>query len=231
MRDSNRAAANGPRIGRGTGRTRERVPRRIAQPPGFAGVRISGTVRAERTRPAESPANGFAGRSQCGAVSSFFRNDDGHSNSGPDRGDVDEASSFRRLRSVVILRGCASGWVEVAISTRDVERGRGPRRASDGSLRARLRRRRGREREGPVEIKPSPSYRRRDATNPSQPESAAARATVHSRGMTSDAKVTIDPAARERTSKDRAFSCGLVQPARSDDAVSRRRPWRIEWMC
>ncbi|MEZ4249467.1 MAG: hypothetical protein R3B99_14660 [Polyangiales bacterium] len=33
----------------------------------FAGVRISGTVRAERTSPAESPANGLVNGAECGA--------------------------------------------------------------------------------------------------------------------------------------------------------------------
>lgn len=52
----------------GTVRIRESVPDRRPQPPGFAGVRVSGTVRAERTRPAESPANGLAGGDECGAI-------------------------------------------------------------------------------------------------------------------------------------------------------------------
>jgi hypothetical protein len=51
----------------GTVRIRESVPARVAQPPGFAGVRFFGTVRAERTGPAESPANGFAGGAPSGA--------------------------------------------------------------------------------------------------------------------------------------------------------------------
>jgi hypothetical protein len=57
-----------PGLRRGTVRTRENVPARIAQPPGFAGVRMFGTVRAERTRPAESPANGLANGAAHGAI-------------------------------------------------------------------------------------------------------------------------------------------------------------------
>jgi hypothetical protein len=52
----------------GTERIRESVPGRIAQAHGFAGVRIFRTVRAERTSPAESTANGVADRVGCGAI-------------------------------------------------------------------------------------------------------------------------------------------------------------------
>jgi hypothetical protein len=76
MRNSNRAAAIGPRIRRGTERIRESVPDRVAQPPGFASVRISATVRAERTRPAESSANGLASGAECGAIHAGSRKRD-----------------------------------------------------------------------------------------------------------------------------------------------------------
>jgi len=51
----------------GTVRIRESVPARAAQVIELASVRIFGTLRAERTRPAESPANGFASGAECGA--------------------------------------------------------------------------------------------------------------------------------------------------------------------
>lgn len=59
--------ALGPRVRRGTARIRESVPACVAQPAGFASVRIFGTVRAERTRPAESPANRLVSGAECGA--------------------------------------------------------------------------------------------------------------------------------------------------------------------
>lgn len=43
----------------------ESVPARVAQPSGFASIRISGTMRAERIRPAESAANGLANGAEC----------------------------------------------------------------------------------------------------------------------------------------------------------------------
>jgi hypothetical protein len=53
-----RQRAPGLRVRRGTVRIRESVRPRVAQPLGFASVRIFGTVRAERTRPAESLRTG-----------------------------------------------------------------------------------------------------------------------------------------------------------------------------
>jgi len=60
----------------GTVRIRESVPDRRPQPPGFAGVRVFGTVRAEETAPAESTANGLASRSPCGAIQAGSRKRD-----------------------------------------------------------------------------------------------------------------------------------------------------------
>lgn len=56
------------RIGDGTVRNRATVPGRADQLTWIAGIRTFGTVRAERPRPAESPAKGFAGGCECGAI-------------------------------------------------------------------------------------------------------------------------------------------------------------------
>lgn len=61
-------ATSRPRIRRGTVRIRESVPPRRTQTAGFATVRILGTVRSERARPAESAANGLASGDECGAI-------------------------------------------------------------------------------------------------------------------------------------------------------------------
>jgi len=64
-----RYAINGPRVRRGTVRTRESVPARCAQPIGFASIRVFGTVRTVRTRTAESGANGLVSGYETGAKS------------------------------------------------------------------------------------------------------------------------------------------------------------------
>src|SRR5690606_40914852 len=77
--------ALGPGIWRGTARIRESDPARVAQPPGFASVRGFGTMRAERTRPAESAANELANGYECGAISSSSRTPrEASFNSGPE---------------------------------------------------------------------------------------------------------------------------------------------------
>jgi len=66
-----RYAMNGPRVRRGTVRTRESVPARRAQPLGFATIRVFGTVRPVRARPAESGANGLVSGYEPGAISPY----------------------------------------------------------------------------------------------------------------------------------------------------------------
>lgn len=61
-----RRAGHSPRDG--TVRIRASVPARRPQSAGFATIRISGTVRAERTRPTESTANGLVNGSPRGAI-------------------------------------------------------------------------------------------------------------------------------------------------------------------
>lgn len=67
MRDLRRAATDGPRFRRGTVRTPESVPGCSIEVPEVSASTFAGTVRAERTRPAESAANGFASGIECGA--------------------------------------------------------------------------------------------------------------------------------------------------------------------
>jgi hypothetical protein len=68
MRDLRRAATDGPRFRRGTVRTPESVPGCSIEVPEVSASTFAGTVRAERTRPAESAANGFASGIECGAI-------------------------------------------------------------------------------------------------------------------------------------------------------------------
>lgn len=68
MRDLRRAATDGPRFRRGTVRTPESVPGCSIEVPEVSASTFAGTVRAERTRPAESPANGFVRGAECGAI-------------------------------------------------------------------------------------------------------------------------------------------------------------------
>lgn len=111
-------------IRRGTARFPESVPAHAAQPPGFASVRISRTVRAERTRPAESAANGFASRSPCGA--NIPRENEGTSEClaeslakpGPKYG---ETTAEDALAEALTLAAQAGQWGVVAQLAKELE--------------------------------------------------------------------------------------------------------------
>jgi hypothetical protein len=104
MRDLRRAATDGPRFRRGTVRTPESVPGCSIEVPEVSASTFAGTVRAERTRPAESAANGFASGIECGAIPPRFQRGDQLMNRSPDRDDVVGAPVFpRRVADVRVV--------------------------------------------------------------------------------------------------------------------------------